>query len=63
MDTVQFLLSVVNLLLAMAVLFGGRLIFQRLSDLREDVEKLKANHQSQALPDADPVGRSLEWKE
>lgn len=63
MDTVQFLFSVVNLLLAMTVLFGGRLIFQRLSELREDVEKLKATQRNATIIDADPAGRPLEWKE
>lgn len=61
MDTVQFLFSVVNLLLAMTVLFGGRLIFQRLTELREDVEHLKAAGKKRDADD--PGGKSLEWKE
>jgi hypothetical protein len=63
MDTVQFLFSVVNLLLAMTVLFGGRLIFQRLSELREDVENLKARQGAPEASEKDSAGRSLEWKE
>ncbi|MDA0379187.1 MAG: hypothetical protein O3C45_01515 [Bacteroidetes bacterium] len=63
MDTVQFLLSVVNLLLAMTVLFGGRLIFKRLSELREDVEDLKSKHKPAPAAEKETGSRSLEWKE
>lgn len=63
MDTVQFLFSVVNLLLAMSVLFGGRLIFQRLTELREDVEKLKSERPDSGHRDGSVSGKPLEWKE
>lgn len=62
MDIVQFLFAVVNLLLALVVLFGGRLVFDRLTRLREDVEALK-----QQLPHREGSDDSMDpshgWKE
>ena len=65
MDIVQFLLAVVNLLLALVVLFGGKLIFQRLTQLREDVDALTSRRSGKpAEEDEDlPPPRSAAWKE
>ena len=63
MDIVQFLIAVINLLLALVVLFGGRLIFGKLTELREDVEKLKRHFPEKAVPDSDDAAASMDWKE
>ena len=61
MDIIQLLFAVVNLLLALVVLFGGRLIFERLSRLREDVENLKLRSPDDEA--TEKVIPSLGWKE
>ena len=61
MDVVQFLFAVVNLLLALVVLFGGRLIFDRLTRLREDVEALKRHFPEEMSRSVDAP--SMRWKE
>ncbi|MGB1049479.1 MAG: hypothetical protein ACPG3U_07325 [Rhodothermales bacterium] len=61
MDVVQFLFAVVNLLLALVVLLGGRLIFDRLTKLREDVEALK--HRSPDETKHEETASSMHWKE
>ncbi len=63
MDIVQFLFAVVNLLLALVVLFGGQLIFKRLTELREDIEAIERR-----LPPEDTKGPggsdpNLHWKQ
>ena len=63
MDIVQFLFAVVNLLLALVVLFGGRLIFDKLTELREDVEALKRNLPEDPGADIREPGAPLNWKE
>lgn len=63
MDIVQFLFAVVNLLLALVVLFGGRLIFDRLTELREDVEALKRRLPDDQESDVQEPGAPLNWKQ
>jgi hypothetical protein len=63
MDVVQFLFAVVNLLLALVVLFGGRLIFERLTELREDVDALKKHFPDELQADEELPNPILNWKE
>ncbi len=63
MDIVQFLFAVVNLLLALVVLFGGRLIFERLTALREDVDALKQHFPEDFQGDEELPDPILNWKE
>jgi len=63
MDIVQFLFAVVNLLLALVVLFGGRLIFDRLTELREDVEALKRRLPDHSGSNVGEPGGPPNWKE
>lgn len=65
MDIVQFLLAVVNLLLALVVLFGGKLIFQRLTELQEEVDDLKTHRSGPSSEEIEdlPPPRSAAWKE
>ncbi len=41
MDIVQFLLSVINLILAMVVLFGGRFFMGKIHELQLQIDELK----------------------
>ena len=41
MDIVQFLLSVVNLLLALVVLFGGRFFMRQIHELQDEIDDLE----------------------
>ncbi|NQV74372.1 hypothetical protein HQ496_14740 [bacterium] len=41
MDIVQFLLSVINLILALVVLFGGRFFLSKISELQLQIDTLK----------------------
>lgn len=41
MNIVQFLLSAVNLLLALVVLFGGRFFMSKVSALQAQIDELK----------------------
>lgn len=63
MDIVQFLFAVVNLLLALVVLFGGRLVFDRLTKLREEVDALKRHFPEDSLREPGDPNPSLHWKE
>ena len=63
MDIVQFLFAVVNLLLALVVLFGGRLIFERLTELRTDMDALKRHFPEEFGKDDDLPDPILNWKE
>ena len=64
MDLVEFLLTVVNMLLALVVLFGGRLIFQRLTALREELDVLKNDVSDEKPPlQRDAGAKPLEWRE
>lgn len=63
MDLVQFLFAVVNLLLALVVLFGGKLIFDRLTRLREDVDALKRHFPEEDGHSDLSEDPSLHWKQ
>ena len=62
MDIVLFLLAVVNLILALVVLFGGRFFLQQIEELREDIEDLQDIILEEQPPLAPaPKTKSLEW--
>jgi len=63
MDIVQFLFAVVNLLLALVVLFGGRLIFERLTALRDDINALKQHFPDEHAGEDELPDPTLNWKE
>ena len=67
MDIVQFLFSVVNLMLALVVLFGGRLIFKRLENLNARVAAIEkrvrgTRNAGSDYSEAEDVSPPLKWK-
>ena len=63
MDIVQFLFSVVNLLLALVVLFGGRFFMRQIDELRDEIEELHEHVTN--LEQGTPSGflKPLKWNE
>jgi hypothetical protein len=72
-DLVQFLLSVINLILALVVLFGGRLFLSKVAELQSQIDVLKTGNNTTPAPLEGPAeeagvteeghhAKSLEWK-
>lgn len=55
MDIVQFLLSVINLILAIIVLFGGRFFLSKVQELQSQINELKRGAPQASKPEARPI--------
>jgi len=62
MDIVQFLLSVINLILAIIVLFGGRFFMSKVQELQQQIDVLKRAVPSVAKPEPRPIQEFLNPK-
>ena len=55
MDIVQFLLSVINLILALVVLFGGRFFLSKIEELQLQINTLKHAQTIQQVTTPQPI--------
>jgi len=60
MDIVQFLLSVINLILAIIVLFGGRFFMSKIQELQQQIDVLKTAAPQAKKPEARPIQEFLD---
>ena len=63
MDIVQFLFSVVNLLLALVVLFGGRFFMRQIDELKDEIEELHEHVADLEQGTSSGLMRPLKWNE
>ena len=65
MELTVLLLSIVNILLALFVLFGGRYVFRRMERLEESIHQINVRSLSAAPPAVDEPAtiRDTGWNE